>query len=62
VEQLAEVLRTVSSRAPDDYAAVACFLMNATTRLGGKSPLEVICEGKTAMMAKVRQLALESLE
>lgn len=62
VEQFAEILRIVSSRSPDDHGAVACFLLNATTRLGGRSPVEIISEGKPAMMAKVRQLAIESLE
>lgn len=61
-ESLGEILKIVSSRAPDDYSATACFLLNATTRLGGKSPLQVLCEGDPAMVAKIRQLAIESLE
>lgn len=62
VEQLGEVLQIVSGRAPHDHTAVACFLLNATTRLDGQSPLQVFCNGTPEMVAKVKQLAIESRE
>lgn len=61
-EQLGEILKIVSGRGPHDHTAVACFLLNATTRLDGQSPLQVFCDGAPEMVARVKQLALESLE
>ena len=62
VQQLTEVIKIVLSRCGADYASVACFLLNGRARLGGLSPIQALCEGKLEMTAKVRQLAIESLE
>jgi hypothetical protein len=59
---LKEILALLARRPHADDLAPVTFLLNATARLGGISPLEALRRGDEALLTKVRQLAREAAE